>query len=546
MKKTRMISVIAASLLTATVVFTGCGGGGSSSSVCCEESASSVGLISTPSEASSSISSSGSVVVSSSSTTSISSVEGGSSSACLPGQPCEGTALSSSSSSTGPTIKIVKVSDGWVLGAIVKCKDASGKTLATAVSDPNKPGNYQLVLNNFSCDLLNAINGYMDVDSNGIDVGDPKAPNMWAPGNYENITPYTTLLAYGMTPKEIALSFGLPETTDFDTAIPESDDLNYKKGAKLLSAVLSCIEKGGTSNENVSCPSSIEALVNELKSGKTIYEVLTPELEELRISLESANENEYESVIAQYLAEINGAYGVSVSSVSSTVSSSSSSSVSSESTSSSLASGLLPIPGEGTANIVVVSSSSSLVSENSSSEVSSSVSSSSEEAQECLPGQPCGASSSSSEVSSSVSSSSEEAQECLPGQPCGASSSSSESTASLPGEGGSTVEEGTGNITSSSSIESGECLPGQPCEEISSSESSIVSSVSSSISLPVPGEEGVQFEEGNQEIIISTSSSASSVVEISSSVSSSMEISSSLSVESSLLLYRSLEKKEHL
>jgi len=129
MRKTRMISVIAASMLTATVVFTGCGGGGSSTTVS-----------SAPETSSSAPATSSSAPASSSSVPASSSSAAGGEAPCLPGQPCE---TESSSSSVAPQIKTVKVSDGWVLGATVKCKNDDGSDVVTAVST-DVPGAYEL------------------------------------------------------------------------------------------------------------------------------------------------------------------------------------------------------------------------------------------------------------------------------------------------------------------------------------------------------------------------------------------------------------------
>ena len=314
MKKTRMISVIAASLLTATVVFTGCGGGGASVS----------------SSSSSSVSSS-----SSSSTHTSSSSSSSTSSACLPGQPCG----SSSSSSSAPAIKTVKVSDGYVLQAIVKCKESNGSDIAQAVATDN-PGEYQFA-DVATCPVLCAKNGVIDVDANGqVNAGEPYAPKMTAPGSYANINPYTVLIQNGMTPAEVAAAFNLPADTNFDIAIPESS-ADVRKNAVLLSAILSYIEKnsggdirsgafpglGNEDSSNSSISSSMVSsssiltlsdLVAALKSGKTIEDILAelPEsIRQLKEELDQVTDpEEYDQKAVNIIVQFNGAYSESSSS----------------------------------------------------------------------------------------------------------------------------------------------------------------------------------------------------------------------------------------
>ena len=295
-----MISVIAASLLTATVVFTGCGGGGASVSS----------------------SSSSSVPASSSSSSSTSST-------CLPGQPCGG----GSSSSSAPAIKTVKVSDGYVLQAIVKCKESNGSDIAQAVATDN-PGEYQFA-DVATCPVLCAKNGVIDVDANGqVDAGEPYAPKMTAPGSYTNINPYTVLIQNGMTSAEVAAAFNLPADTNFDIAIPESS-ADVRKNAVLLSAILSYIEKnsggdirsgafpelGNDNSSNSSTSSSVVSsssiltlsdLIATLKSGKTIEDILAelPEsIRQLKEELDQATDpKEYDQKAANIIAKFNGVY----------------------------------------------------------------------------------------------------------------------------------------------------------------------------------------------------------------------------------------------
>ena len=382
-----MISVIAASLLTATVVFTGCGGGGASVSSSSSSSVSSSSSSSVSSSSSSSVSSS-----SSSSAPASSSSSSSTSSTCLPGQPCGG----SSSSSSAPTIKTVKVSDGYVLQATVKCKETNGSDIAQAVAT-NNPGEYQFA-DVASCPVLCAKDGVIDANANGqVDAGEPYAPKMTAPGSYANINPYTVLIQNGMTPAEVAAAFNLPADTNFDIAIPESS-ADVRKNAVLLSAILSYIEKNsggdirsgafpGLGNDDSSVSSTSSSVVSSssiltfpdliasFKSGKTIEDILAelPEsIRQLKEELDQvADPEEYDQKAVNIIAQFNGAY-----------------------------------------------------SESSSSNESSSGS-------ECIPGTPCGSSSSQATSSSSISSqASSSSTGAFPGLGGGESSSSSQATSS--------------------------------------------------------------------------------------------------------------------
>lgn len=372
-----MISVIAASLLTATVVFTGCGGGGSSATTSSSSSSSSVSSSSSSTPASSSISSS-------------------TSSTCLPGQPC------GSSSSSAPTIKTVKVSDGYVLEATVKCKETNGSDIAQAVATDN-PGEYQFA-DVVNCPVLCAKNGVIDVNANAqVDAGEPYAPKMTAPGSYANINPYTVLIQNGMTPTEVAVAFNLPADTNFDIAIPEAS-AEIRKNAVLLSAILSYIEKNsggdvrngafpGLGNDNSSISSTSSSVVSSssiltfpdliasFKSGKTIEDILAelPEsIKQLKEELDQVTDpEEYDQKAVSIIAQFNGVYSESSGSSESSSGSdcipgtpcgSSSSQVSSSSA------GAFPGlgGGESSSSSQVISSSSSSVSSNSSSQVSSS------------------------------------------------------------------------------------------------------------------------------------------------------------------------------
>ncbi len=234
--KLRTLSIVAASMLGATLVMTGCGGGGSS---------------------------------------------------------------------TPTAVKKVIVSDGYVLEATVKCKTGGIEPTATAT---NRAGEYELPIAECAAPAyLCARDGYIDVNDNGqVDVGEPKAPKMTAPGDYTNINPYTTLIQGGMTPEEVAQAFGLPANTNFDVAIPEVQDKDFVKNAIVLSALLAQIVPDDTTRALDGL--TLQTLVQELKSGKTIDEILPPELKNLQQELDNVDVDAMDSVAATYIKEYTGAY----------------------------------------------------------------------------------------------------------------------------------------------------------------------------------------------------------------------------------------------
>ena len=409
MRKTRMISVIAASMLTATVVFTGCGGGGSSTSTATSSSSSEA----------------------------------------------------SSSSVPQATLKKVIVSDGYVLQATVKCKDAQGNDVAGPATATNNPGEYELSLTS-ACPVLCAKDGYIDVNANGqLDDGEPKAPKMTAPGSYTNINPYTTLIQNGLSVAKVRSAFNLPEDTNLDVAIPEAPAavrmkaielsvfLSYlqSKQAATTKACLPgtpCNEGNEESTESSASGTSdvvtLEDFIAALNAGKSFNELIPEDLQPIINEVENADSaEEAEHKAAVFLATTNGCYGECGSS-------------SSEATSSS-----------------VESSSSSTTSSSSESTSSSEESSSSEE---CLPGTSCG-NSSSATTSSVESSEATSSSECTPIYPGDCQSSSEESSSS---EATSSSEESSSSEATSSS----ECTPIYPGDCQSSSEESSSSEATSS------------------------------------------------------------------
>ena len=293
MRKMRMISIIAASMLAATVMFTGCGGGGSSTTA-----------------------SNGS-----------------------------GASSSASSSSSQVTIKTVKVSDGYVFQATVKCQDEQGNDIAQAIATQN-PGEYEFSLSS-SCSVLVATDGYIDTNANNqLDQGEPKAPTMMAPGSYSNINPFTMLIQKGMTPQEVASAFNL-QTADFDIAIPEAS-LEVQKAAIKLAVVLSYFENSQSSNTRDCLPgtpcdngsssgeeaadanqpatiTSLDDFIAALKSGKKFDEVVPQDVQTVVDNIENATTYaEAEQQAQGFLASVNGCYECDVASSSSEGTSSSS------------------------------------------------------------------------------------------------------------------------------------------------------------------------------------------------------------------------------
>ncbi len=199
--------------------------------------------------------------------------------------------------------KRVVVSDGYVLGATVRCEDNQSQTVATAIAT-QKAGEYEFAAT--QCALLVATDGYIDSNHNGkLDEGEPKAPKMRAPGSYTNITPFTTLLAYGLSPQELAKSFDL-QRDDFDIAIPNAP-LTMQVQAIALSIYLSYLQ---SCSNNQSCDiNTTSQLVETLRSGKKFNEVLPQEIIPTIQQLDSVTSyEEAEEVAATFLQKTNGAY----------------------------------------------------------------------------------------------------------------------------------------------------------------------------------------------------------------------------------------------
>jgi|GEM_PF-4615048 len=257
---------------------------------------------------------------------------------------------SSSSSSSADGKKKVIVSDGYVLGARVICASSpESEALPTQT-----PGEYEFSF--LQCfKNMGAKDGVIDINDNGVmDAGEPKAPTMMAPGSYSNINPYTTLIAKGMEPLEVADAFGLAADTDFDTPVPESQDPDFVKNAVILSAMLAYIDSKSpievrgslpvphddliTSSSSISSSQQIyssssssdeaqqrpvmtlTALVQALRDGRSIESILPPELKELPQKLQDADIKEADDIAASYIAKFTGTYEGSSSSSSSSVS----------------------------------------------------------------------------------------------------------------------------------------------------------------------------------------------------------------------------------
>ena len=431
MRKT--VSIIAASLLTATVVFTGCGGGGSS-------------------------------VTTASSSSSVS---------------------SSSSSSVTPTIKTVTVSDGWVLGATVKCKNSDGTDIASGTA--TAPGTYEIDVTNKACPVLCSKDGYIDVDgSNAIEQGEPKAPRMMAPGTYSNINPFTHLIANGVSAQDLAAATGLDAAmyNNFDIAIPDANSLELSKQAVLLSAAIAYIENQGTvtvsssstpsTSINTSSSSSVASEGGILPGGPGVRGIL-PGGPGSGISNTSMNTSSSSSVASEG-GILPGGPGTSAST----------------NNSSPVATTVLTYAmliermknGEKIGDIIPSLRSlenelsnadspqkcdeiaSSYIANNTgaceenvcvapASGTSSSAAAYSSEAIECLPGQECGGA-----TSSSSNANNGEAIECLPGQECGGATSSSSSIEATNSS--TSVSSGQNNTTSYTTSSTEGVLPGGP------------------------------------------------------------------------------------
>ena len=402
-----MISIIAASMLAATVVFTGCGGGGSSSSA-------------TP-------------VVSSSSS-------------------------EATSSTPQITPKTVSVSDWWVNGATVSCGGNSAVATTT--------GHYEFDVESCPANMVST-GGYSDTNRDGmISSGDLGAPNMEAPANYNNINAFTTFIAEGVEPANLANALGLPADTNFDVAVPEASD-QLQRIAPVVTAFLAQLQSGAITKSLLPVPSdageekvkiteestclpgqpcesgdetatssaapsvalTMADVVAGFNAGKTLSDFLPQDLMTLKGTLESAEAGEnYELLAASVVKKYTGVYEEEET-------------VSSEATSSesTVGSGLLPVPGDTPVGNPEASapeeSTASEATSSSEESTSSEATSSSEE-------------STSSEATSSSEASSEEC-EVVPGSDntCEASSSSvSEEDTALPPEG----EENSSEATSSS------------------------------------------------------------------------------------------------
>ena len=190
--KKEFLSIVAATALAASFTMTGCGSSSSSSD---DNASSSSSLSSTPGSSSSSSESN--------SSSSMSSSESSSS---------ESNSSSSSSSSVAPGATMVRVSDAYVIGAVVK---SAGGLEAIEVGN----GQYEFNTTDVRSGLV-SMGGVNDMNGNGApDAGEPLAPTMKAPIAYTNINPFTTKVVE----QEANLSVRYP--TAYST--PGDDNLTF-------------------------------------------------------------------------------------------------------------------------------------------------------------------------------------------------------------------------------------------------------------------------------------------------------------------------------
>jgi len=129
--------------------------------------------------------------------------------------------------------KIVKVSDGYVVGAKVLC--GTETKVANEVAD--KPGSYECV-NGYG-------GGHLTSEGGKIFGTDAEAIDMSAPEGYTNITPLTTLLVEGLTPEELSQAFKL-NTANFDVDVVEvaKENPELAKAAKMAAVILAASMSG--------------------------------------------------------------------------------------------------------------------------------------------------------------------------------------------------------------------------------------------------------------------------------------------------------------
>ena len=193
MANKQVLSVVAASILAASMTFTGCGSSSSSKPV---------------------VSSSSSMGTSSSNTTS----SAGSSSS-------ESNSSVSSSSSSVATMTSVVVSDAYVINATVKVGDTALIAAGAGTYESAEVLTGAITV----ADGVNDLNANGTVDSsdgNNSDY-DVVAVKMQAPAGYENVNPFTTLSVMGM--KNMATTFptaaAIDAGYDFDVVANTTLDL---------------------------------------------------------------------------------------------------------------------------------------------------------------------------------------------------------------------------------------------------------------------------------------------------------------------------------
>jgi hypothetical protein len=195
MANKQVLSVVAASILAASMTFTGCGSSSSSSKPV--------------------VSSSSSMGTSSSNTTSSAGTSSSSSS----------DSNGSVSSSSAPTMTSVVVSDAYIINATVKVGDTALIAAGAGTYESAEVLTGAITVTDGVNDL-NA-NGMVDSsDGNNSDY-DVVAVKMQAPAGYENVNPFTTLNVMGM--KNMATTFptaaAIDAGYDFDVVANTTLDL---------------------------------------------------------------------------------------------------------------------------------------------------------------------------------------------------------------------------------------------------------------------------------------------------------------------------------
>ena len=163
------------------------------------------------------------------------------------------SSTSSSSSSVAPGATIVRVSDAYVLEALVQAGD---KTFTTYIDK----GQYEIAEANVTGALV-ASGGVNDANGNEIaETGESNAPTLKAPSGYANMNPYTTMMVdQNKTADELAMMYPatalVSPTFDLDVVAAGEADLAVAKEAATAAVTISGEENGTppTSSSSSEC-----------------------------------------------------------------------------------------------------------------------------------------------------------------------------------------------------------------------------------------------------------------------------------------------------